>query len=99
MRFPCLQQVPQGIELSLQIQPRSSRNQIVGLQGERLKVKLTAPPIEGAANKCCCEYFAKLLHIAKSQVELLSGDKSRQKKILLREVDLQQVVTLLENIL
>ena len=80
-----------GVIVSLQVLPRSSRNQIVGLQGDLLRVKLTSPPVEGAANKCCCEFFAKQLHLAKSQVELLSGDKSRQKKILLRDVALAQV--------
>jgi len=83
--------------IALQVQPRSSRNQIVGLQGELLKIKLTSPPVEGAANKSCCEFFAKLLHLAKGQVELVSGDKSRQKRILLRNQTLQQVEALLKE--
>lgn len=97
MSYPCLQEVAEGVIVSLRVQPRSSRNQIIGLHGDLLKVKLTSPPVEGAANRCCCEFFAKLLHLAKGQVELFSGDKSRQKKILLHDVSLGQVVTLLKD--
>lgn len=79
----CLKPHPQGTLLSLHVQPRSSRNQIVGLLGDSLKVKLTSPPVDGAANKCCVEYLAKLLGLAKSQVQLVAGDKARQKRFLL----------------
>jgi uncharacterized protein (TIGR00251 family) len=79
----CLKPHPQGTLLTLYVQPRSSRNQIVGLFGESLKVKLTSPPVDGAANKCCTEYLAKLLGLAKSQVQLVAGDKARQKRFLL----------------
>ena len=79
----CLKPHPLGTLLSLHVQPRSSRNQIVGLFGDSLKVKLTSPPVDGAANKCCTEYLAKLLGLAKSQVQLVAGQKARQKRFLL----------------
>ena len=56
----------------------------MGLQGELLKIKLMASPVEGAANKACCEYLADFFGLAKGKVVLLSGSKSRQKAILLR---------------
>jgi len=87
----CLKLHPQGTVVCLYIQPRSSRNQIVGIHGESLKVKLTSPPVEGAANKCCCEYLAKLFKIPKSDVELIFGDKARQKRILLHGLQPQHV--------
>ncbi|WP_244151817.1 DUF167 domain-containing protein [Malonomonas rubra] len=83
--------------MSLQVQPRSSRNQLVGLQGDVLKIKLTSPPVEGAANKACCAYLAKLFGISKSSVVLVAGDKSRQKRILLKGVEMPQAEVVLNQ--
>lgn len=94
--YPCLSETPAGVILRVQVQPRSSRNKIVGLQGDALKIKLTSPPVEGAANKACCEYLAKLFGIAKGAVELISGDKSRQKRVLLNGLDVQSVSAVLD---
>lgn len=95
--YPCLCETAAGVVLQIQVQPRSSRNQLVGLQGESLKIKLTSPPVEGAANKACCAYLAKLFGIAKSSAELISGDKSRQKRILLNGLDFKTASDLLDN--
>jgi len=81
--------------LSLQVQPRASCNQLVGLQDDVLKVKLTSPPVEGAANKACCAYLAKLFGVAKSSAVLISGARSRQKRILLSGVDMPQAEAVL----
>jgi uncharacterized protein (TIGR00251 family) len=75
-----------GTIISLLIQPRASRNEIVGEQNGALKVRLTAPPVEGAANKLCCEFIAKQCGVAKRDVSILSGDTSRHKRVLLRGV-------------
>ncbi len=91
----CLQPMADGIALSIFVQPRASRNQVIGLQGEELKVRLTSPPVEGAANKLCSQFFGKLFGIAKGRVELISGDKSRHKRLLLHgvsEVEARQVL-------
>ncbi|MEK7798096.1 MAG: DUF167 domain-containing protein, partial [Nitrospirota bacterium] len=47
--------------LSVRVQPRASRNEVAGLVGETLKIRLTAPPVEGAANEACLAFLAKLL--------------------------------------
>ena len=70
--------------VSLQIQPRASKNEISGLLGDCLKVRLTAPPVEGAANKMCIEYLAKCLGVSKSSLEIVSGRSSRHKQVLIR---------------
>lgn len=70
-----------GVRLSVQVQPRSSRNQIVGEQDGCLKVKLTAPPVEGEANQALINYLARLLAIPKKNIKLLKGDTSRHKLI------------------
>ncbi len=93
--LPCLQQSAEGVVLRVLVQPRSSRNQLVGLQGDLLKVKLCSPPVEGAANKSCCEFLAKLFGISKGCVTLIAGDKARQKRVLLRNIDLAGVESIL----
>jgi uncharacterized protein (TIGR00251 family) len=68
-----------GIRLAVRLQPRASRNQVVGLMGDRLKVALTAPPVEGAANAACQAFLAELFKVSKGSVRLIQGDKSRDK--------------------
>lgn len=89
--LPCLKQHNEGAQLAILVQPRASKNQLVGLQGEELKVRLTSPPVEGAANKLCIQFFAKTFKIPKSSVRLLSGESSRHKRILLVAVSLAEV--------
>lgn len=61
------------------VQPKSARNMIVGPHGDALKVKLTAPPVDGAANKMCIKFFSKILGVSKSSIEIHSGHTSRTK--------------------
>ncbi|WP_373501550.1 DUF167 domain-containing protein [Desulfococcus sp.] len=68
-----------GIAFKVFVQPKSSRNAIVGLHGDALKVKLTAPPVEGAANAMCIQFFSKMLGVSKSAIEIQSGHASRTK--------------------
>ena len=65
--------------LKVRVNPRSSRNRITGWQDGVLSVKLTAPPVEGAANKAAIEFLADQLGIKKSQITLVSGRTSREK--------------------
>ena len=99
MILPCLRQVDAGVEIFLYLQPRASRNKVIGLQGEELKVSLTAPPVDGAANKACSVFLAKLCSLPKSSVKLISGETSRHKRLLLENVDLKEISLLLENLL
>lgn len=80
-----------GVVLAIFVQPRASKNQLCGIQGDELKVRLTSPPVDGAANKLCREFFAKLLGCSKSQVSLVSGHKSRHKRLLIEGIACQQV--------
>ena len=77
-----VQSHPSGLAFRVHVQPRSARNQVVGLHGDALKVKLTAPPVEGAANAACTAFLAEALGIAKSSVRILSGQTGRHKIIL-----------------
>lgn len=80
-RYPFIEAAPKGLYLRVRLQPRSSRNVIDGVQGSCLKLRLTAPPVEGEANKALVEFLSGLLHIKKSSIEIDSGLKSREKRV------------------
>lgn len=71
----------QGL-LRVYVQPRSSKNGICGIHGASLKVAITAPPLEGRANKAIIQLFAKLFSVPKRDVTLLTGEQSRLKTLL-----------------
>ncbi|APG28602.1 YggU family protein [Syntrophotalea acetylenivorans] len=94
---PYLQGCEDGVVISIYVQPRASKNEVVGLLGEELKLRLTSPPVEGAANKLCREFLAKLLGVAKGQVSLVSGEKSRHKRLLVRGLTSDRARHILEG--
>ena len=67
--------------LSIRVQPRASRNEVAGWVGESLKIKLTAPPVEGEANDACLAFLSKLLDLAPSRLAIIQGQHSRTKLI------------------
>src|SRR5439155_23618382 len=69
------------VTLSLRVQPRASRNAVAGWTGDILNIRLTAPPVEGAANAACLKFLADLLDLPPSQLEFLQGARSRNKVI------------------
>lgn len=78
------EQIPRGIPktvIHVKVIPRSSRNQVFGFEEGTVKVKLTAPPVEGRANKALKELLAKRLGVAKKDVDIISGERSRKKTV------------------
>lgn len=65
--------------LNVRIQPRASRDEIVGLQGAALKIRLTAPPVEGKANEHLTEVLAQLFDVPKSMIHIIKGKSARTK--------------------
>lgn len=84
-----------GVTFTVHLQPRASRNEICGIQGEELKVRLTSPPVEDAANRQCVEFLAKLLGVAKSRVAIVAGAKSRHKTVRISGISREQLLALL----
>jgi len=70
-----------SVELPITVLPRSSRNTVVGLQDNRLKIKISRPPVDGQANAACCRLLAKLFNIPTSHVAVVRGHCSRRKTI------------------
>lgn len=73
-----------GILVSLYIQPKSSKNQVVGIHNGAFKLKIKAPPVDGAANKECIKFISKEIKIPKSSITIISGHTGRQKKVLIK---------------
>nr|WP_288452653.1 DUF167 domain-containing protein [uncultured Pseudomonas sp.] len=67
--------------LDCHLQPKASNDAFAGLHGERLKIRLTAPPVDGKANAHLLVFLAAAFGVAKSQVSLESGQQSRQKRV------------------
>lgn len=74
-----------GLVLRLYIQPKASRDQIVGLHGEELKVAITAPPVDGQANAHLQKFIAKQFRVAKSQVVIEKGELGRHKQVRINQ--------------
>ena len=92
-----IKETPDGIIFKAFIQPRGSRNEIVGLQGDALKIRLTAAPVEGAANKMCVDFLAKCLKVRKSDVVIVRGQNSRTKQVLVRSATLGKIKSLVKS--
>ena len=76
-----------GIRFSVTIQPRASRNEICGVHNDTLKIKLTSPPVEGAANKACIRLLGKTLGVAPSRITIVSGATSRHKVVRVEDME------------
>ena len=85
-----------GIVFQVRVVPRSSRSEVAGVQGDSLKIRLKAPPVEGRANEECIRFLAGLLGVKKDRVRIVSGLKSKTKTIAvsgLQKKDLETVMT------
>ncbi len=84
--------VPGGVTLAVRVTPRARKNEIVGVAGDALKLKLAAPPVEGAANASLCAFLAEKLGVRKSAVTLIAGQTSRQKVVRVEGVTPDEVL-------
>mgnify|MGYP001311830494 CR=1 FL=1 len=93
-----LREEADSVILSLMVHPASKRAKIEGIDVWRgcLQVAVKAPPRKGAANEAVCELLAEAFEIPLVFVEIMAGDRSRQKSVRLREITLQNVKTKLE---
>jgi uncharacterized protein (TIGR00251 family) len=87
-----------GIILSLHIQPRASKNEVCGVQDNSLKIRLTSPPVDGAANKLCREFLACIFEVPKSAVEIIAGETSRHKRVNIRDNDTGRLARVVDSL-
>jgi len=81
-----------GCLLKCWIQPRSSRSTIVGIHDNAIKIALTAPPVDGKANKELIKFIAKYFNLAKSDIQIVSGESSRSKTILITGLNKDKII-------
>jgi uncharacterized protein (TIGR00251 family) len=87
---------PDGILLAIKLQPRASANEIGEALGDELKIKVTAPPVDAAANEALIRLLADHFDCPRSRVELLRGHTSRHKTVKLHGLSIEQVVAKLK---
>jgi uncharacterized protein len=81
----------------VRVQPHASKDEITGVMGGALKVRLRAPALEGRANEALCEFLAQLLKTPKVAVRILSGHHNRSKRVEVRGVTELQVLALVTH--
>ena len=86
-----------AVIFAVRVQPRASKDEIVGEMGGALKVRLKAPAVEDRANEALVEFLSELLKTSRSAVSILSGERSRVKRIEIRGVTRQQILNLLAH--
>ena len=95
--FSYLHETEDGVILRVKVQPRASRDEVVGVKGDALKVRITAPPVEGAANTRLLTVLAKKLGIPRGRLELRTGSTSRLKSIIIQEISAAEIRRRLEG--
>ena len=74
---------PEGVFLYLHVQPNAKKTEIVGLHGERLKLRLKSPPLDGKANQCLIEFLSAQLKCKKQDIQITAGETSRDKTVFI----------------
>lgn len=87
-----LKPVPDGVQLAVKLQPRASKNEIGEALGAELRIKVTAPPVDAAANEALIRLLAETLDYPRGKVELIRGHTSRHKTILLHGLSAEAAV-------
>jgi uncharacterized protein (TIGR00251 family) len=94
---PFLNARPDGVVLSIKLQPRASANEIGEALGNELRIKVTAPPVDAAANEALVRLLAEKLECPRGQVELLRGHTSRHKTIKVHGMSAEDVLARLSD--
>ena len=85
------------MRVSIRVQPRASVDEIAGAHGDALRIRLTAPPVEGAANDALVDFLASVLGIARRDVTIVAGSTSRSKIVELAGITEDRVRALLDT--
>ena len=90
-----LRKTETGVIFRIRVVPRASRCEAVGIQDDALKLRITAPPVEGKANEACIALLAELLGVKKTQVAIISGHASRTKTVAVEGVKAKEIAALI----
>lgn len=95
--IPPWQQDGNNLLLHLFVQPRASRNRFCGIHDGKIKLQLTSPPVDGAANQACCEFLAKQFKVPKTAVSIIAGANSRHKRVRIEAATVEQIRQLVKT--
>lgn len=95
--MPPIRDIEGGIRLTIRVQPRASRTEVAGLQGEAVRIRLAAPPVDGTANEELIRFLSKLLKVPQSAIALIRGKTARQKVVEVRGISGASASHLLEG--
>jgi uncharacterized protein (TIGR00251 family) len=87
-----------GVVLAFRVTPRARRDEIVEiLSDQTIKVRLTAPPVEGKANQALIRFLAKLFEVNKSKIEIIAGETGRDKLVSILDIDSRQAQSIIQK--
>lgn len=92
MNEPFLRHSEDGIVISVRIQPKARKSEVAGIHGSDLKIRIQAPPVEGKANAALVEFLAEALDLPGSAIEIVRGESSRNKQILIRGLTAEAIL-------
>ena len=84
-----------GTLIRLRVQPRASRERLEGVRDGYVRLRLTAPPVDGAANAACIAFLARIFDISRAQIRIQAGEKRREKLLHITGMTPAQVATAL----
>ena len=90
---PFLRTHADGVSLQIKVVPRASRNEIGEVLGDRLKIKIAAPPVDSAANEELVVFLAKRLGVSRGAVQITHGQTSRNKMVLIQGLEVAAVAS------
>jgi len=88
-----IQETNDGVVFHIRVLPRSSRCEVVGVQDNALKVKITAPPVEGKANAECVRFLSDVLGVRKNRITIKAGQKSKNKTVSIAGITKEEVLS------
>ncbi len=88
-----------GVTIAIKVQPNAKETRIIGLHGDTLKVKIGSPAVDGKANQKLFDYLAHTLNVKAYQISLLSGERNREKVVLVEGISEIQVRSIVDHLL
>ena len=98
-KYPFLEARGALVSLHVQIAPRAKKSKILGMHGDKLKVAVAAPPVDGKANKALIDFLAKSLECAKNKIGIKKGELCRDKVVVIEGVDIEHIAAILDEAL
>lgn len=87
-----IRETSKGLLLPVRVVPRASKDEIQGVHGDALKVRLQAPPVEGKANQALIRFLSEALNIPRAQLSIASGETGRNKAVLIAGLSKQDLL-------